>query len=376
MINKLDTLLLLETFDLVDEGMIIHNLDTSILYANQKARDVFKLNLDETTTKDANSPVWFLLNENGEKIDVHQYPVNEISNSKTKSIKDKTYGVKVENTITWIKVSGKIVYKDDTPSHIAITFSDITHLKQHELNLENKTKELEHNIQQLHKQQDDLNQAQRLANLGHWEFDLVNNKLYWSNEVYRIFGLETQEFDATYEAFLNYVHPDDHELVNSSYSNSVKNKINYEVDHRVITKQGDLKYVTERCYHEIDDNGDVVKSLGTILDVTQRVEQERELELLNKRQESFLSLFDKGDTVLFRWRNDEHWSVEYVSNNISKLLGYEKEQFLSNEIVYANCIDQVHLHRVLQEVQAGKNSKENFFKHEPYKVVTKDNGHL
>lgn len=55
--------------------------------------------------------------------------------------------------------------------------------------------------------------AQRIAHLGSWDWDIVKNTLYWSDEVYRIFGLTPQEFGETYEAFLNSVHPDDRRFV-------------------------------------------------------------------------------------------------------------------------------------------------------------------
>ena len=108
---------------------------------------------------------------------------------------------------------------------------------------------------------------------------MENNKLYWSDEVYRIFGLAPQEFGATYEAFLKYVHPDDHELVNKAYSDSVTNISSYEIVHRVVTKDGKIKYVEERCDHEVDISGKVIKSIGTVHDITQRREYEKKLEV-------------------------------------------------------------------------------------------------
>ena len=66
-----------------------------------------------------------------------------------------------------------------------------------------------------------LKRSQEIAHLGSWELDLVNDKLTWSDEVYRIFGLKPQEFGATYEAFLSYIHPDDRSAVDCAYSSSV-----------------------------------------------------------------------------------------------------------------------------------------------------------
>jgi len=107
------------------------------------------------------------------------------------------------------------------------------------------------------------------------------------------------------------------------------------------------------------------------------------LYLMNKRlnrlviektqeQNSLLSLFEHGDSVLFRWHNDEHWSIEYVSSNVQNLLGYSKKEFLKESILYVHCIYPKDLNQVIKEVKVAKESQKSFFKHEPYRVVAKD----
>ena len=82
-----------------------------------------------------------------------------------------------------------------------------------------------------------LARAQEIAHLGSWELDLIQNKLVWSDEIYRIFGLKPQEFGATYEAFLEHVHPDDRSGVDAAYSSSVREgKDSYEIEHRVVER--------------------------------------------------------------------------------------------------------------------------------------------
>ncbi len=68
----------------------------------------------------------------------------------------------------------------------------------------------------LRKSEGSLAEAQRIAHIGSWELDIVSNTLTWSDEVYRMFGLEPQQFEATYEAFLDNIHPDDREMVNKA----------------------------------------------------------------------------------------------------------------------------------------------------------------
>ncbi len=95
------------------------------------------------------------------------------------------------------------------------------------------------------------------------------------------------------------------------------------------------------------------------------------LDSLSKEQNLLLSLYDKGDSVLFKWRNDSNWSVEYVSNSINKFLGYDKNEFFSHTITYAQSIYKDDLPRVMQEVENGRNK--DYFQHKPYRVVTKTN---
>ena len=84
--------------------------------------------------------------------------------------------------------------------------------------------ELEAIEQRLRKSEASLANAQRIARLGNWDWDIVKNTLYWSDEIYHIFGLTPQEFGATYETFLNYVHPEDREFLQRSVDEALNKK--------------------------------------------------------------------------------------------------------------------------------------------------------
>lgn len=142
-------------------------------------------------------------------------------------------------------------------------FQDITERKQTEIALQlSETR---------------LVEAQSISKLGSWNLDLINNKVIWSDEVYRIFGLEHDEFGASYEAFLEVVHPDDRDLVNTAYTESVKNKTPYDLVHRLLLKDGTLKYVNAKCQTYYDADGTPLRSIGTTQDITERKQIEDEL---------------------------------------------------------------------------------------------------
>ena len=127
--------------------------------------------------------------------------------------------------------------------------------------------------------EEQLKRAEEIAHLGSWELDLLRNRLAWSDEVYRIFGLQPQEFGASYESFLEYVHPGDRAAVNAAFSDSVREGRNtYEIEHRLIRKStGEVRWVQEKCRHVRDASGRATRSLGMVLDITDRKKTEQVL---------------------------------------------------------------------------------------------------
>ena len=117
------------------------------------------------------------------------------------------------------------------------------------------------------------------------------------------------------------------------------------------------------------------------------IQQQKELEKRNKElqleleqkvrqrtmeQNILLSLFDKGESVLFKWNNDDAWSVAHVSESIRKVFGYEPEDFLTQRIKYADCIHPDDLPRVIHEVETAIKNDYEYFEHEPYRIFTKE----
>jgi PAS domain S-box-containing protein len=124
-----------------------------------------------------------------------------------------------------------------------------------------------------------LEQAALIANLGSWQFDLANNRLVWSNEVFRIFGVSTQEFEPSYEGFLSLIHPDDRDAVAKAYSDSVESGSDgYEIVHRIIRgKASEIRWVHEKCRHFRNESGEITRSVGMAHDITERKNYEDEI---------------------------------------------------------------------------------------------------
>ena len=112
--------------------------------------------------------------------------------------------------------------------------------------------------------------AQRLANIGSWDWDIRTGDLHWSERVEALFGFDRGEFGATYEAFLQCVHSDDRQHVVDSVNGCVEEGKDYAIEHRIVWPDGTVRWVSETGDVIRDDNGVAVRMLGIVQDITER----------------------------------------------------------------------------------------------------------
>ncbi|MBF0225248.1 MAG: PAS domain S-box protein [Desulfobacterales bacterium] len=170
-----------------------------------------------------------------------------------------------------------------------------------------------------------LREAQRIANFGSWELNLLNNKLIWSEEIFSIFEIDSNLFEASYQSFLNLIHPEDRDMVNNTYATAVTNKSNYDIVHRLLMPNGRIKFVRERCEHFYDADGKAIRSLGTIQEVTESVLAEQKL---RESEEKFRQLADNIDEVF--WIRDVNKEIIYISPAYEKIWGRTCESLYKN----------------------------------------------
>lgn len=176
---------------------------------------------------------------------------------------------------------------------------------------------------ELLKNNERFRRTQRIAKIGSWELDLINNTLYWSDEVFRIFEVEPEKFGVTYEAFLGLVHPEDIELVNTAYKNSLANKQPYEIVHRLKMKNGRVKYVKENCETDFDGNGNPLISRGTVHDTTEQKQAEMLSQEYVAQYSVLLETILDGFCIL-----DSNGRFLEVNNNYCKMSSYTREELL------------------------------------------------
>lgn len=178
-----------------------------------------------------------------------------------------------------------------------------------------------------------LNQAQEMANLGYWGYDIKEDKLWWSNQTYKIFNLQQDEnIKLDLQMFLSYVHPDDVINVNEAYSNSLIDKLPYKIEHRILLKDGSIKYVLENAKHELDENGNIIKSLGTVMDITEQKIREKQLEESNNKLTIFINSNPIPTILLDVEGNVVRQNQSFINlfGDSTKALSFVEEWFLNS----------------------------------------------
>lgn len=149
----------------------------------------------------------------------------------------------------------------------------------------------------------DLNKAQTIAHIGSWHLDVALDRLTWSDEVFRIFGIPGGT-PLTYESFLRSIHPADRDLVERAWSAAMHGAA-YDIEHRIIVGDA-VKWVRERAEVEFDTDGRAVTGIGTVQDITERKRAQEELVRLNRDLRA-LSLCNQA---LIRATDESEWLAQ------------------------------------------------------------------
>ena len=171
--------------------------------------------------------------------------------------------------------------------------------------------------QALQHAQDGLEQAQRIARLGNWDWDIASGRLWWSDEVYHIFGLDPEAFSPTYEAFLERVDPADRELVTSAVERALAHDERYGIDYRVLHPDGTPRVIHAEGQVIRDEAGEPVRMIGTVQDVTESRQTEAALERANRAHRTL----SRCNEVLVR-AQDEQQLLDDICRTAVEVGGY------------------------------------------------------
>lgn len=243
---------------------------------------------------------------------------------------EKAY-IRKDGGVITVSVNATAVMDDEGNTIFGTAFvDDITEQKQVEESLAESTHL--------------LTEAQRLTSIGSWVQDVPSGRLMWSDETFKIFEIDKNFSGDLFERFLAAVHPEDRKLPTDAYNTALKTKKPYTVSHRLLMPDGRIKHVIECCETTYDDNGNPVKSMGTVQDITERKKAENE----QKKLMSQLTQAQKMESV-----GRLAGGVAHDYNNISSIIiGY-------SELAMENIEPGDPLHDDLKEIlTAAKRSTE------------------
>jgi PAS domain S-box-containing protein len=173
-------------------------------------------------------------------------------------------------------------------------------------------------------------QAQALAHIGNWEWNVSQNIVSWTDELYRIFGLEPQSDQITYEKYLSLIYPEDRELLIQRTKNSLEQKIPNEFYHRVQWKDGTVRIIHSKSEVQLNEDGDVIRLFGTAQDVTEQKLNEKKL---NDNQ-NFIHKIANATPTLIASYNINTGKYVFISEGLKKLLGYDTRQALDEGVSF------------------------------------------
>lgn len=130
-----------------------------------------------------------------------------------------------------------------------------------------------------------LAEAQKLAHLGSWSYDLINQQIHWSEEAFAIHGLSCDQPIPSYQELLEvFTHPDDREIIRHRLEKAMDNGEQFNQEVRIFHPDGSLHYILIKCQGVINQQGKIIKLFGTFLDITERKQIEETLRQLLKRE--------------------------------------------------------------------------------------------
>ena len=178
---------------------------------------------------------------------------------------------------------------------------------------------------QLQESENSFAEAQRISHIGNWDWNIITDEVYWSDETYRIFELGLQEFGATYNAFLSHVHQEDRDY----FDDAIKKALNGEshsIDYRIILPNGKERDVHIKSKVISDENNIPIRMKGTVQDITERKKAEEALRLSNIYNRSLIEAsLDPLVTIGYDGRiTDVNISTEFVT-------GYSRDELVGTD---------------------------------------------
>ena len=191
-----------------------------------------------------------------------------------------------------------------------------------------------------------LNRAQRIAGIGIWNQEIAKDSLWWSDETFRMFGMEPQSEEMDFEKFLTMVHRDDRKIVVSETKRLLETHENpYIAEYKIITKKGKTKILYEEASIEFDSDHKPIRIIGIIKDITQQRENEAQLVAAKEKEKAKAEDAALRLEIALSSSREGFFDINYVSNTVyyspiwKSLLGYEDTELENNHSTFINLLN-------------------------------------
>lgn len=197
--------------------------------------------------------------------------------------------------------------------------------KYNEVTLLNKTLEdkVAQRTKMLSKTNELFKEAQKLTRIGNWEWNIGDNSIVWSDEVFTIFGHAAQSFTPTYDAIMSSVHADDRNFVKNSIEEAINSRKDYAIHHKIVLPDGTQKVVYAKGRVEYDEMHNPLRMVGTVQDITERYKISKELEFQSKLLNSVT------DSIFV---HDLDGNFIYVNEAAYATRGYTREELIDMRV--------------------------------------------
>lgn len=180
------------------------------------------------------------------------------------------------------------------------------------------------NTKELLKVKENLELAQQVANIGSWEYYIVEDQAYWSNQTFEIYGIKSNSFVPTYKKLVAFVHPEDRHYFDSTFRNALKNRESYTMEFRIKRMDGVFIYVFVQAEVIVDENSRPLKYVGVIHDITKRKVAEKNL---IEAEERFRNIYNNLEVGISSYDTVNNAFI-LTSPGIKAVTGYSSEELL------------------------------------------------
>ncbi|TFH03788.1 MAG: PAS domain S-box protein, partial [Methanosarcina sp.] len=184
------------------------------------------------------------------------------------------------------------------------------------------------------------------------------------------FGYTEEDFISGRVLYGDIIHPDDLGKVEEELEKRIRDGApDFNMEYRIFTKAGDLRWVNERTFIQRNPEGEVTHFQGVVLDITERKRSEEKLEKVLKMQKVLTTVINNSPAVVFLWRDEKYWPAAFVSDNVVQF-GYTVDDFISQKVLYGKIMHPDDLKKVEEELERHLQKGEVSFNSE-YRIFTK-----